>query len=168
MPRRSRLLALFLIFASVITVPASVFANQGNFRATTGPEIRVVPGSTINLVSRESNIPITVVNESAVETTVTLHTRVSNLRIEVPRETLVTIPAGTSVNAELPVVAVANGEVGLTVWLVDSTGQKLGGNYEFVVNVNYDLEAVITTSFFGLILVLVLIGVIRMVRRRRA
>lgn len=168
MPRRSRLLAIFLIFASVITVPASVFANQGNFRTSSEPEVRVVPGSTINLVSRESKIPITVVNETASDVQVTLHTRVSNLKIEIPKETVVRIPAATSVNAELPVVAVANGEVGITAWLVDSTGQKLGTNSEFLVNVNYDLEAAISSVFLLALAVLILIGIVRMVRRRRA
>lgn len=168
MPKRSRLLALFLIFASIITVPASVFANQGNFQTGSEPEIRVVPGSTINLVSRESKIPITVVNETATDTQVTLHTRVSNLKIEIPQETIVRIPAGTSVNAELPVVAVANGEVGITAWLVDANGQKLGNDSEFLVNVNYDLEAAISSVFLAAIGILVMIGIIRMVRRRRA
>lgn len=129
-------------------------------------DVHVVPGSEINLVARDGRIPVTIKNDGSESATVVLHGKSSSFRLEVLKDTEVTIPAGSSKLAEIPVRAVANGPVQLEVWL-ELSGVEIGERSVIEVNVNYDIELFLLVSFGFAMFTLIVIGSYRTVRKLR-
>jgi hypothetical protein len=82
------------------------------------------------------------------------------------KETEITIPAGSSQQAEVDVRAVANGPVELEIWL-EQNGVEVGERELVQVNVNYDIELFLLVSFAFAMFALILIGSYRTVRKLR-
>ena len=129
-------------------------------------DVYIVPGSEVNLVARDGRIPITVQNDGSESATVIVHGKSSSFRLEVLKETEITIPAGSSQLAELGVRAVANGPVELEIWL-EQNGVEIGKRELVQVNVNYDVELFLLVSFAFAMFALILIGSYRTVRKLR-
>jgi hypothetical protein len=166
MAKKTRFLALLLIVVSVASVPASVVASL-NANADSSDPIRVVPGSDINLVSVDSNLPVAIVNETDERMDLELGARATNAKLEVPARTQVSVGAQSAINAELPAKAVANGQVEVLVWINDSTGQRISGPETLVVNINRDVEGILLAVFIGLLSVLLVAGIVRTSLRSR-
>lgn len=151
---------LFVVLALLLALPIAAQASE---------EVHVVPGSAINLVARESRIPITVENPGAEPITVLVHGIATSFRLEVLEPQELTIPAQTSAVAELPVRAIANGPVDIRVWL-EVDGERVGEEAQLQVRVNYDVELFILVSIavamFGLIAVGVIRTVVKLTRSR--
>jgi hypothetical protein len=64
-------------------------------------DVYIVPGSEVNLVARDGRIPITVKNDGSESAIVIVHGKSSSFRLEVLKETEITVPAGSSQLAEL-------------------------------------------------------------------
>lgn len=150
-----RLLSLILAALAVLSGP-SAFAS----------EVYVVPGSEINLVARDGRIPVTIKNDSSESATIIVHAKASSFRLEVLKETEITIPAGSSQVAEVGVRALANGPVELEIWL-EENGVEVGKREMIQVNVNYDVELFLLVSFAFAMFGLILIGSYRTVRKLR-
>ena len=150
-----RLLTLVLVALTLLTGPAA-FAS----------DVYIVPGSEVNLVARDGRIPITIKNDSSESATIIVHGKSSSFRLEVLKETELTIPAGSSQVAEVAVRAVANGPVELEVWL-EENGVEVGQRAIIQVNVNYDVELFLLVSFAFAMFGLILIGSYRTVRKLR-
>ncbi len=150
-----RLLTMVLVALAVLTGPAA-FAS----------DVYIVPGSEVNLVARDGRIPITIKNDSSESATIIVHGKSSSFRLEVLKETELTIPAGSSQVAEVGVRAVANGPVELEVWL-EENGVEVGKREIIQVNVNYDVELFLLVSFAFAMFGLILIGSYRTVRKLR-
>lgn len=150
-----RLLTLVLLALTLLTGPAA-FAS----------DVYIVPGSEVNLVARDGRIPITIKNDSSESATIIVHGKSSSFRLEVLKETELTIPAGSSQVAEVAVRAVANGPVELEVWL-EENGVEVGQRAIIQVNVNYDVELFLLVSFAFAMFGLILIGSYRTVRKLR-
>ena len=73
------------------------------------PSIRIVPGSTINLVSSESKVPVRIQNDFDADIRVHVHMKPSNPRVSVPQAVEVVVPASSGMNAQVPVKAIGNG-----------------------------------------------------------
>jgi len=129
-------------------------------------DVYIVPGSEVNLVARDGRIPITVQNDGSESATVIVDGKSSSFRLEVLKETEITIPAGSSQLAELGVRAVANGPVELEIWL-EQNGVEVGKRELVQVNVNYDVELFLLVSFAFAMFTLILIGSYRTVRKLR-
>lgn len=129
-------------------------------------EIKIVPGSTINLVAREANIPISIENGTSESAVVTLKAVATSFRLEVTEFVKTEIPANTSVVVELPVQALANGPTQLKAWIVKD-GKKLNDFVYIDVNVNYDIELFLIVSMGAVLVVLVTLGGIRTARKLR-
>ncbi|QKJ25891.1 hypothetical protein HRU87_07035 [Aquiluna borgnonia] len=153
-----RLLALVLTMLALVS-PAQAETS----------ELYIVPGSEINLVARDGRIPVTIKNDSLETQTVTLNGASTTFRLEILSTTEVTIPAGSSQLAEIPVRALANGPVELKVWL-EQDGREIGESELLQVNVNYDVELFLLVSFGFLMFALIVVGIFRTVLkfRRRA
>ncbi len=95
-----------------------------------------------------------------------VHGKASSFRLEVIKDTELTIPAGSSQVAEVGVRAVANGPVELEVWL-EENGVEIGKRELIQVNVNYDVELFLLVSFAFAMFGLILIGSYRTVRKLR-
>lgn len=166
MAKKTRLMALLLILVSVASVPASVVASL-NANADSAEQIRIVPGSEISLVSIDSNLPVAIVNETDQRMDLELGARSTNAKLEVPARTPVSVGAQSAINAELPVSAVANGQVEVLVWLNDSTGQRIYGPETLVVNINRDVEGILLGVFIGALSILLIAGIVRTSLRGR-
>lgn len=132
----------------------------------TAPEIQVIPGSNINLLARETNIPITVDNPTDESALVTVWGQTESFRLEVLSEAVIEVPAQSSAIAQLPVRAIANGPITLRVWLTVD-GVQVGQDYVVGVSVNYDVEIFIIVTFLVLLFGLVVIGILRTAVRLR-
>ncbi len=150
-----RILTLVLAAIALIVGPAA-FAS----------DVYIVPGSEVNLVARDGRIPVTIKNDSSESATIIVHAKSSSFRLEVLKETELTIPAGSSQVAEVGVRAVANGPVELEVWL-EENGVEVGKREVIQVNVNYDVELFLLVSFAFAMFGLILIGSYRTVRKLR-
>lgn len=148
-----RFLALLLALA-LMPLPASA-------------DVEIVPGSDINLVARDANIPITVRNTSDEAVQIQLVGESTSFRLEVLEATNITIPPQSSQIAELPVRAIANGPVEIRVWL-EVAGEKVSDDNIIAVNVNYDVELFLLVSFAVAMFALMIVGIIRTTMRLRS
>lgn len=140
-----KLIAVFLLL--LLPLPAHA-----------APEI--VPGSTINLVARDANIPITISNPDPQAVQVVLRAESTSFRLEVVDEVSILVPAQSTQIAELPVRAIANGPVEIRVWL-EVGGEKVSAEQLITINVNYDVELFLLVSFGVAMFALVIVGIIR-------
>jgi hypothetical protein len=149
--------------------PASANSASANAVATTPvsaiptdiPSIRIVPGSTINLVSSESKVPVRIQNDFDADIRVHVHMKPSNPRVSVPQAVEVVVPASSGINAQVPVKAIGNGKVFLIVWLTTFSGIRLGPNSNLQMNVNAGIETAMLIVFASLIAALGTVGVLR-------
>jgi hypothetical protein len=150
-----RLLTFVLAALAVLAGPAALASD-----------VYIVPGSEVNLVARDGRIPVTIKNDSSESATIIVHGKSSTFRLEVLKETEITIPAGSSQVAEVGVRAVANGPVELEIWL-EENGVEVGKREIIQVNVNYDVELFLLVSFAFAMFGLILIGSYRTVKKLR-
>ena len=150
-----RLLTFVLAALAVLAGPAALASD-----------VYIVPGSEVNLVARDGRIPVTIKNDSSESATIIVHGKSSTFRLEVLKETEITIPAGSSQVAEVGVRALANGPVELEIW-VEENGVEVGKREIIQVNVNYDVELFLLVSFAFAMFGLILIGSYRTVRKLR-
>ena len=123
-------------------------------------DVEIVPGSDINLVARDANIPITVRNTTDAGIEVQVVGESTSFRLEILESALVTIPPQSSQLAELPVRAIANGPVEIRVWL-EVDGERVTEDTVIRVNVNYDVELFLLVSFAVAMFALMIVGIIR-------
>jgi hypothetical protein len=150
-----RLLTFVLAALAVLAGPAALASD-----------VYIVPGSEVNLVARDGRIPVTIKNDSSESATIIVHGKSSTFRLEVLKETEITIPGGSSQVAEVGVRAVANGPVELEIWL-EENGVEVGKREIIQVNVNYDVELFLLVSLAFAMFGLILIGSYRTVRKLR-
>jgi hypothetical protein len=130
-------------------------------------QVEIVKGSQINLVAQDSRVPILIRNSYNTEVRVLIHVATSNLRVRLPRVTAVTVPANSTINATVPVQAVANGNVTLFVWLTSFSGVRLGENSNVEMKVLGNYEAIAIGSLIVVVALLLVVGTARMLRRRK-
>ena len=143
-----RLLALLI---ALVMLPASAMAA----------DVEIVPGSNINLVARDSRIPVTVKNNTDEAVTVIVKGTPTSFRLEVLADAEVLIPPQSSAIAELPVTALANGPVQIAVWVEQKSGERMGEDVIVDVNVAYDVELFLLVTFGVAMFALIIVGVIR-------
>ena len=152
-----RLLALLL---ALLLVPAPALAQ----------DVEIVPGSNINLVARDTRIPVTVKNNTDEAVTVVVKGKSTSFRLEVLEPDEVLIPPQSSAIAELPVRAIANGPVEIAVWVEQKSGEIVGDEVLIEINVAYDVElfflVLMGVAMFTLIIVGIIRTVIKLGRRR--
>lgn len=131
-------------------------------------DIRIVPGSTIHLVAKSSKLPISIRNGYNAEIRVQVHVAPANLRALVPAVIEVTVPANTTFTAQVPVTAIADGEVPLKAWLTTFSGLPLGQQVDINLNVNAEVEGSLISGFAVIVAGLGIAGVLRTRAKRRA
>jgi hypothetical protein len=130
-------------------------------------DVKIVKGSNINLVSQDSRVPILIQNNYDTEVRVLIHVSTSNLKVRLPETTSVVIPANSTLNATVPVQAVANGDVTLNVWLTSFSGVRIGNKLSIEMTVLGNFEAIAIGSLGSFVVVLLVVGIIRTLRRRK-
>jgi hypothetical protein len=157
-------IAIALILFST-SLPASGFEPLTDADAE---RVSIVRGSTINLVSRESSLPVVVNNNLPGEVRVIVNLRSNSPKL-VLKETKIqlTIPAGTTVNAQFPIQAIGSGNVVLVAWLTSLNGNEIGKRVPLRMVVNPDIETAAIVLFLGFVGILIIIGTYRTIKRRK-
>jgi hypothetical protein len=156
------------IAVAISTALAAAPALPATLTETDAGAVSIVKGSGINLVSRESSLPVAVTNTLAGEVRVIVNLKSSSAKLVVEDSTMqLVIPAGTTVNAQFPIRAIGSGDMVLVSWLTALSGSELGVRVPINLTVNPDIETAAIVLFLSFVAVLIFIGVIRTLRRRK-
>ena len=134
--------------------------------AAIAAEPSIVPGSNINVVARDARIPVTVTNPTDQDIEVTVMAASNSFRLEIIENATLIVPARSSAVAELPIRAIANGPLEISVWL-SVEGDQIGDTVVVEVIVNYDIELFLLVSFGVAMFALIVVGVIRTTSKLR-
>jgi histidinol phosphatase-like PHP family hydrolase len=148
-------LALAAIFAPVAAHSADSYA------------IKVLAGSEINMVAKDSRLPLKIQNDYQTAADVLVHVVPSNERLVVPESTLVSVPGFSTYTAKVPVKAISSGDVEISVWLTNTAGVKLTEPVLIEMHINSEIESIIIYGFIGFVVVLLIAGVSRTLRKRK-
>ena len=130
--------------------------------------VDIPPGSTIQLLSANADLPFAVRNDLPWPVNVRLSVSPSDPRLEVESPQEATVQAGTTQRIKVPVSArVGSGEVSLRLQLSSPTGVTIGQVESVRVSVRAEWETIGLVVFGGLIVLLLGLGTIRTVVRRR-
>lgn len=147
---------VWLLVLALLVIPNAAMAAEPS----------IVPGSNINVVARDARIPVTVTNPTDQDVEVTVLAASNSFRLEILEDATLIVPARSSAVAELPIKAIANGPLEISVWL-SIEGNQIGDTVVVEVNVNYDIELFLLVSFGVAMFALIVIGVIRTTSKLR-
>ncbi|AXH34452.1 hypothetical protein DVJ78_02585 [Humibacter sp. BT305] len=169
---RSRAVALSTLANAWADQPAAfatATSDVVNATAKTLESVQIVDGSSITMVSNQSELPITLANDLPYPVNVVLHAVPSNGRLVVGQtDTPVTLEASSRKSVKIPLEAqVANGQVLLRLQLLAPDGTVLSSPPARQVTVSADWETVGTAVAGGLVVVLFGIGITREIIKRR-
>ncbi|WP_152188939.1 DUF6049 family protein [Georgenia satyanarayanai] len=125
------------------------------------------PGSTLNLINEEAHIPVAVTNAMSRPASVVVRLNPRDPRLVADDEVTLEIPAEQSATAQVPVHAVGSGDVVVDVVLAAPDGTPIDEPTEIRVRVRADWETVGTAVVAGLLVVMLVAGLVRTVRRAR-
>jgi hypothetical protein len=152
------------VFAAII---AMLFLAAPANAALPPTQVFIVAGSDINMVSRESKVPVSVQNNYDKAVRVRVHAKSSDPSVNVQEYVSVTVPAKSRKDALLPIGVLANGDYTVKVWVTTFTDIRIGKTIELKITANPDIELWILLSFGSLLAVLIGLGAFRMIRRRK-
>jgi hypothetical protein len=96
----------FVVFGAVTPVEAALPPAQ----------VFVVSGSNINIVSRESKIPVSIQNNYDRQVRIRVHASAPDPAVTVAEYVSITIPANSRKDALIPISILSGGEYKLNVW----------------------------------------------------
>ena len=144
------------LLAALLLIPSAALALEPS----------IVPGSNVNVVARDARIPVTVTNPTNRDLEVTVTAISNSFRLEILEPAVLVIPAQSSAVAELPIKAIANGPVQISVSL-NMGDVQVGDSVLVDVNVNYDVELFLLVSFGVAMFALIVVGVFRTTSKLR-
>jgi hypothetical protein len=128
-------------------------------------QVFVVTGSNINIVSRESKVPVSIQNNYDRQVRIRVHASAPDPAVTVQKFVSLTIPANSRKDALIPISILSGGEYKLNVWVTTFNDIRVGETVQMNLTVNPDIEVFIIIVFGSLIAVLLVLGVVRMKRR---
>ncbi len=134
---------------------------------TVTASLTTAPSSTINLISSAADLPVRIVSSLDQDVTVKVHLESSSTRLQTDEDVTITVPAGGQATASVPVTAVGSGDVDLTIRLRSENGTDLGTPSTVHLRVRADWENMGTRVLSGVLVLLLIAGIIRTVRRGR-
>lgn len=131
--------------------------------------VRVEQGSSITVLSDQTQLPVTINNDLASSVVVTLQVRPTTgiLAVEEPL-TRVEIAPESSLRVFVPVQSLANGSVPVEFSLFSAAGEVVGDVVTIPVTIRAGWEGVISFALAGLVGGVFTFGLIRAIQRRRA
>jgi hypothetical protein len=129
--------------------------------------ISVPTGSSMNLLARTANLPVTIENNLGVAVRVVVALRPRSGRLVVDTPVRIEIAAHTRRQVRIPIRAVANGDVQIDTMISSPSGVVLLTAPSIMVKVHNDWEGRVLLVAGGLLGLLVVIGLVRGVRRGR-
>lgn len=160
---RKLLAALTLAMVTLFATPAA----QALITAAPQHQIRIVPGSDVNLVSKQSYLPISIRNDYPVEVRVLVHVQSKQLNAITTSVVEKVIPANTTDTAKIPITAIVDGDVPVVAWLTTFSGIKLGKPVDLKLNVHAEVEGSVLLIFGLTVTGLLIAGTLRTLRKRR-
>jgi len=156
-------------FAKLATAVLVLLSFSSAAQATLPPaQVFIVAGSNINMVSRESKVPVSVQNNYDRAVRIRVHARATNAQVNVQDFVSLTVPANSRKDALIPISVISNGVFQVNVWVTTFTDIRIGKTTEIKLTANPDIELYILFGFGALIIVLVGLGASRMVRRNKS
>jgi hypothetical protein len=153
------------VIAALLVMIGVLAANPA--RAEDTYDIKVVNASDINMVAKDSRLPIIIRNDYDSQARVLIHVSANNGKVTFPEATAAVIPGFSTYTAKVPVTAISSGDVELQVWLTSTTGVRLTKNVKLNMHINADLEFVLLGGFFVAVAILGAAGVIRTLRKKK-
>ena len=156
-------------FFSKIFLAVLALASVGTTANAALPpaQVFIVTGSDINMVSRESKVPVSVQNNYERAFRIRVHARSTNAQLNVQDYVSLTVPANSRKDALIPISVISNGEFKVKVWVTTFTDIRIGKTTDLNLTANPDIELYILFAFGALIVVLVGLGASRMIRRSK-
>lgn len=135
--------------------------------AETANAISIATSSELNLIAAEGFLPITVRNalDQAVSVRVVVDSSAANLRVEGSPEA--TVPAGGELAVQVPFSAVSTANVDVSARVFTLDGELLAPPQTLTVRVRADWGNAATLVFSALLVLLLVGGVVRTIRRGR-
>ena len=130
-------------------------------------DIKVVNASDINMVAKDSRLPIIIRNDYDSQARVLIHVSANNGKVTFPEATAAVIPGFSTYTAKVPVTAISSGDVELQVWLTSTTGVRLTKNVKLNMHINAELEVFLIGGFFVAVAVLGAAGDSRTLRKKK-
>ena len=153
---------------TVVFISLMLLGSSATAQAALPPaQVFIVPGSDINMVSRESKVPVSVQNNYDRAIRIRVHAQTTNASLNVQDYVSLTVPANSRKDALVPVTAIASGEFTVKVWVTTFTNLRLGETAEIKLNANPNIELYLLFGFAGLIVILLTLGAMRMIKRRK-
>ncbi|VEG73917.1 Uncharacterised protein [Actinomyces slackii] len=150
--------------------PAARTAHLEHAQAA-GSEVRrsltASPSSTINIINSEANLPVRVASGLDQDVTVEVRLSTDNQRLQIPERETIKVPAKGQATVMVPVTAVGSGDVNLTVQVLAADGTQVGTPTTVHMRVRADWESVGTAVVGGVLVIILVAGVVRTVRRGR-
>lgn len=164
---RIRILRTLSVGTTASAFTEKLAAHQESTRATLNA-VNIPQSSTIQLLTANADLPIAVRNDLPWPVTVQLFVSPTDPRLEVKPMTETVVQANSTTRVKVPVSArVGSGEVDLRLSLYSPTGVQIQGDQVLRVAVRADWETIGLIIFGGLAVLLIALGVIRTVRRKR-
>lgn len=125
------------------------------------------PSSTLNLINDDARIPVRISNDLDQAARVQVLVEGPGHRLRATDVVEAEVPPGSQATAHVPVHAVGSGTVQVTARLLTPAGEAVGTPAELTVRVRADWEDVGTAVGAVVLLVLLVAGLVRTVRRGR-
>ncbi|WP_282847716.1 DUF6049 family protein [Microbacterium oxydans] len=166
-PERIRILRTLSVGSSAKAFAKKVEDHQKRTSETLAA-VSIPPSSTIQLLTANADLPIAVRNDLPWPVTVQLFVSPTDPRLEVKPMTETVVEANSTKRVKVPVSArVGSGEVDLRLSLYSPTGVQIQDQQKIRVAVRAEWETIGLIVFGGLAALLIVLGVIRTVRRKR-
>ena len=134
--------------------------------AVTG-RLTAVPSRTINLIASEANLPVRITSSLNQDATVMVRLLSGSARLQTIKDVTLTVPADGQTTATVPVKAVGSGDVNLTIMLLAADGTAVGAPQTIHMRVHADWESRGTQVMGAGLVILLVGGIVRTVRRGR-
>lgn len=130
--------------------------------------ISVVEGSTLNLINESGALPVAIRNDLPQAVDVSVALRPDDTRLSVDAPVAVSIAPGSSTLVQIPVRAIGSGDVTVRVQILAAEGNVVAAPSQFSVRIRAEWESVGTAVVGGLLVLLLVGGIVRTVRRGRS
>jgi hypothetical protein len=129
--------------------------------------VATVKGSQVTMISATSELPVVIENTSPFDIRLTVGLRAATRALVTDKTVDVALEPDARATVRVPVHAIANGDVDVTVHLLNADGEDVGAPSTFRVRVHAEWENIGTAVFSGLIGALFVAGLVKAIRRRR-
>lgn len=130
-------------------------------------KLTVVPSSTINVIASSADLPLRIRSRLDQPVSVRVHLDASSTRLQATDDVDVTIPAGGEVTTTVPIKAVGSGDVDVLITLLAQDGTHVGTPLTLHARVRADWENRGTVLLASALVVMLVAGLVRTIRRGR-